>query len=79
MEVSRELLHMNDVFDSGSPADLSRLAAVAFWDITSTITPPLVIHDLESANNMVLPSTISPSSYRQNRSDPVGTLSMSYP
>ena len=45
---------MSDVFDSGSPADLNRLAAIAFWDITSTITPPLVIHDLESANNIGL-------------------------
>ena len=54
MAVSRELLHMSDVFDSGSPADLNRLAAIASWDITSTITPPLVIHDLESANNIGL-------------------------
>ena len=54
MGVSRELLHMSDVFDSGSPADLHRLTAVAFWDIASTITPPLVIHDLESTNNIGL-------------------------
>ena len=54
MGVSRELLHMSDVFDSGSPADLNCLATVAFWDIASTLTPPLVIHDLESANNIGL-------------------------
>ena len=53
MEVSRELLHMSDVFDSGSPADLNCLAAVAFCH-HHTITPPLVIHDLESANNIGL-------------------------
>ena len=58
MEVSRELLHMSDVFDSGSPADLHRLTAVAFWDIASTITPPLVIHDLESVSytHLTLPT-----------------------
>ena len=75
MEVSRELLHMSDVFDSGSPADLNRLAAVAFWDITNTITPPLVIHDLESANNIGL----ALGNIAVFISDPVGTLSMSYP
>ena len=36
MEVSRELLHMSDVFDSGSPADLNRLAAIAFWAVSYT-------------------------------------------
>ena len=56
MEVSRELLHMSDVFDSGSPADLNRLAAVAFWDIPpgiDIITPIRLLHNLEKLTNWV--------------------------
>ena len=36
MEVSRELLHMNDVFDSGSPADLNRLQEEVLVEASGT-------------------------------------------
>ena len=75
MELSSELLHMSDVFDSGSPADLHRLTAVAFWDIANTITIPLVIHDLESTSNIGL----ALGNIAVFISYPIGTLSMSYP